>query len=465
MTRQKRVSPVLILLLAGCSMIPGYETPTVTTPAQWSGSEAGASIDDVSVSHDWWASFGSEELNKLMNDALLDNNDLRAELQRVEQSRAALKIAGASLLPSANVAFDISKTVAGNAANSTNLGAGSGISYELDLFGANRAVKAGASASLLGSQYAQDALKLVVMGDVAQTYFSILNNRERLRIADQNLHNAREVLRIVTARVEAGTESSLELSQQKSALASSEAARASIEQQINKSENALAVLLGKPPQSVSVALKNLDSLTVPNIKPGQPSSLLSRRPDIRAAEMALVAANADIGVARAAFFPSVNLGADWSVAASGFGNPATTALALASSLSVPLFQGGRLEGGVEKATARQAELAENYRKSVLVSFQEVEDALASIKSAQLREQSLNVAKAEAENSYNLSKSRYDAGAIDFQTLLDTQGALLNAEDSYAQAKFDRLLAAVDLFKALGGGWASDNAQQTPAVSK
>lgn len=442
------------LLLGACSMTPDYQRPGIAVPPQWHQSEQSKS---VAIARDWWTAFGSDELNSLMAKALSDNDDLLAGLHRVEQSRAALKIAGASLLPSADASAGASRSrtdpAAGRTETATSLRAGAGISYELDLFGANRAEIEGAEAAFIGSQYDQDALALVVMGDVANAYFSLLNTRDRLAIADSNLVNAREVLRIVQARVDAGSESALELAQQKSSVASREAARAAIAQQAVNAENALAILLGKLPQTIPVATANLDALAIPQINPGQPSSLLERRPDIRAAEADLLAANADIGAARAAFYPSVTLGLDWSIAASGFGDPATTALSLASSLAAPVFQGGRLEGGVEQATARQAERIETYRKTILVAFQEVEDALTAVRTARLREQALTTAMEEARISYDLSKRRYDAGAIDFRTLLDTQDTLLSAEDSHAQAKLDRLSASVDLFLALGGGWA------------
>jgi len=167
-----------------------------------------------------------------------------------------------------------------------------------------------------------------------------------------------------------------------------------------------------------------------------------------------MAAGADIGAARAAFYPSISLGLGNSLSLAGFGDPTSTVMSLASSLSAPIFQGGRLEGGVEQATARQLQLMENYRGAVLSAYQDVEDALAAVKSAQSREISLQTAMEQSQKAYNLSKDRYDAGAIDFQTLLDTQNAQRNAEDNYTQAKLARLSAAISLFKALGGGWNS-----------
>lgn len=292
----------MTILLAGCSMTPDYKHPTVTAAANWAGQNGAAA--GIAVGQVWWATFGRAELDTLMSAALSDNSDILAGIQRVEQARAGAQIAGASLLPAASASGGASRTRTdapdSKAASRTNLNAGLDVSYELDLFGANRAEVAAARASLDAAGYTQEALALVVMGDVARNYFTLLNQRERLAIADKNLKNANEVLRIVRARVKAGTESDLELSQQQSAVARSEASRESLVEQIANTENALAVLIGKAPQTIEFAGGTLDNLDIPTIDAGQPSALLSRRPDIMAAEAQLVGANADIGAARAA---------------------------------------------------------------------------------------------------------------------------------------------------------------------
>ena len=444
-----------MLLLSGCSLAPSYQRPDMNTPASWSGEHENTPTD---IAYNWWKSFGDEELDGFMKEALAHNNELLAGLQRIEQARAGLKIAGASRLPAADASADASWSSAdrsrGSRNNNSSLNAGVSVSYELDLFGMNRNSIKSAEADLQASSYDQQALALIVMGDVATDYFTLLNLRERLKIADNNLDNSREVLRITEARVREGAISELELAQQKVVVATSEAARASLVQQIRNAENALAVLLGEAPESIVVDGQSLDVMTIPYIAAGQPSALLERRPDVRSAEAGLKAANADIGVARAAFFPSVSLGVGETISTTGFGNPLANVFSIASSLLTPIFQGGRLEGGVERATARQQELVEDYRRTVLVAFQEVEDALAAVKATRVREDVLETAMQQARKAYRLSKIRYDQGAIDFQTLIDTQNTQLSAEDSYSQARLARLTAAIDLYKALGGGWVS-----------
>ena len=445
-----------VTLIGGCSLSPDYKRPNVSTPTSWS--ETFQASENIKVTQEWWKNFNSEPLNNYMQQALINNTDITAGLQTIAQSRASLKISGANMLPSINASGSAGRSQNNPATDKTtyssSISTGLNASYELDLFGANRANVDAAQANLMSSIYSQNALSLVVMGDVAQAYFSLLNLRERLQIADSNLGNAKEILRIVQVRVNEGASSDLELAQQKTSVASSEASRASIVEQISNAENALAVLIGEAPQDIEIGGVGLSDLTIPNIATGQPSVLLERRPDLRAAEADLMAAGADIGATRAAFYPSISLGLGNSLSLAGFGDPTSTVMSLASSLSAPIFQGGRLEGGVEQATARQLQLMENYRGAVLSAYQDVEDALAAVKSAQSREISLKTAMEQSQKAYKLSKDRYDAGAIDFQTLLDTQNAQRNAEDNYAQAKLARLSAAISLFKALGGGWNS-----------
>ncbi|MFA5591875.1 MAG: efflux transporter outer membrane subunit [Micavibrio sp.] len=458
--KTKRITSSILLaaLMAGCSLVPDYHRPQTELPGAWSEQNLSA---PTRIARDWWTNFESAELNALMQRALAANNDLNAAIQRVEQARALTRAAGAPLLPSLDASgsggWVRTDPAQGRTSSDSTGRAGLSAGYELDLFGANRAGLQAAQANKGQAEFTRDATALVVMGDVARAYFNVLNLQERLTIADQNLESGRELLRIVEARFNAGATTALDVSRQKSDLASDEASRAAIEQQFAIAKNALAVLIGEPPQNLSIVAADLRSLPVPSIAPGQPSELLERRPDIRAAELGLVAANADIGAARAAFFPRLTIGLELGIAATPIGDPATTTLSLLSGLAAPIFKGGLLEGNLAYSKARREELVETYRKTILTSFQDVEDALAVTKGAQQRENSLNTAVLEARKAYDLSKRQYDAGATDFQILLDARRVLLRAEDSYIQTKNDRLAAAVDLYKALGGGWTSDAA--------
>lgn len=463
MTKQRLAYTLLVAaLLSGCSLIPDYDRPLTDVPPGWSEADVGS---PTYIARDWWKNFNSAELNAFMQQALTNNNDLNAALARVEQARGLARAAGAPLLPSVdalgNAGWQRVDPGEGKTQSDSTGAVGLSIGYELDLFGKNRASLESANKELESASFSSDAIALIVMGDVAKGYFNVLNLEERLNIADQNLESSRELLRIVQARFDAGATTLLDVAQQKSDLASSEASRATIEQQLKIARNALAVLLGQAPQSLQVQATELRTLSVPDIAPGQPSNLIERRPDIRAAETLLEGTNADIGVARAAFFPSVTLGLDWTIAATPLGDPATTTLSILSGLTAPLFKGGLLEGNLQYTEGRKLELIENYRKTVLVSFKDVEDALASVKAAQQREASLATALTESRKAYDLSKQQYDVGSIDFQDLLNTRRTMLTAEDNYVQTKNERLAAAVDLYKALGGGWAQDEQAAAP----
>lgn len=439
---------ISLLLLAGCSLTPHYQRPQTDVPASWSMT---SHPEASPVSAQWWDEFDSAELDGLIATALAKNHDVKGSLARIEQARAGLKSARSTLFPSLSLSGSTARTES-DGTSGDNWRAGASLSYDLDLFGSARASSDAAAARLESNIYAHEAVKLALMADTATAYFTLLGGQERLRIASDNLRIAEDTLRMIEARFRAGADSALEVAQQKSAVASAQASRASLEAAIRTTETALSVLLGQPPQSRPNFDGRLDALRVPVIDAGVPSYLLERRPDIRSAEANLLAANADLGAARAALYPNVTLGLDWTAAASAWGNPATTALALASSLSQPIFAGGRLQAGVEQAAARRTELLETYRQTILTSFKEVEDALSDIRAAQVRAEALKTAEKEAETAFALAQTRYKAGAIDFQTLLNTEAQLFQARDASLQSQQNRLAAAVTLYRSLGGGW-------------
>lgn len=453
----------LIAVLGGCQLTPDYAEPQVKLPESWREETARTAAAQEKIDAQWWKGFKSNELNTLVSAALDGNTDLRAALARIDQARAAAKIAGAPLLPSvdasAGTGWTRTNPSSGKTTSENSGRAGVSVGYEVDLFGRNRAGLNAAEAGVRRSVYDRDALELVVKGDVAQGYFTILNLRERMEIARTNLENSRQVLRIVEARFNAGTASALDVSRQKTSLASAEAALTALGNQARAAENALSILLGEAPRDLKIKSKNLQAVAIPRIPVSQPSAVVAQRPDIRAAEESLVAANADIGAARAAFFPVLNLGVDTTVALSPLSSPASVALALAASAAAPIFKGGQLQGGVDRARARQAELAENYRGTVITSMREVEDALSAAKAARQREVSLATAMEEARKAYSLSRDLYEAGAIDYQTMLDAERTKLSAEDSHASVRLELLSAAVDLYKALGGGWQAGAAKR------
>lgn len=440
-----------LVFLSGCSLTPNYQRPEVEKPA-WREAQISQNAE---IATDWWTNFESAELNALMQRSLENNNNLQASLQRVEQARADLKIAGASLLPSADVTttYMSGSTQAMNITDMRNNGipeftADAGISYELDLFGANRAKTNSAEGRLLSAAYRHDALALVIMGDVAQNYFNVLNLKERVRIANDNLRATEDLLEVAEARFQTGARTQLDITRQETQVARAKAAITALEQELALAQNALAVLVGEPPQSFKVGEKNINNLRLPSPAVLQPAALLERRPDVKSMETMLIAANADIGAARAAFYPSVNIGPSLLLAA----NPSASALTLAGSVIAPIFQGGRLEGNLNRVTARQKELAENYQQTVLVAFQEAENALIKVQKTLERENALKQAAAKAHEAYTIAKNQYSLSVIEFQDVLDSQRMMLESEDQYERARYETLAARVELFKAMGGGW-------------
>ena len=436
----------LSLALSACSLAPNYQRPQMTVPTGWS-SVAGVGVDAQPSTTPFWQELGNADLDRLIEIALAQNLDLEAALHRIEQARGQAKVAASPLYPTVSASGSASRTFQDQKDTNSVRGGGS-ISYEVDLWGKNRNAAKSADYNVDATQFDREALRLVITADVTDFYAQILSLNDRIRIAEFNLKNAEEILRIIEARYNAGGVSGLEVSQQRVAVNGFRATLAALTEQRATSANALAILLGRPPQNLSAPTAQLASLKMPQVNLTPPSTLLTARPDIQSAEAGLRGANADIGVARAAFFPSLTLSAD-TVIAAGFGNPAAAASSLASSLLAPIFTGGRLTGNLQSVTARQKELAAQYQKTVLVAFQEVEDALAALKSNN-EQAALSVESVkESQNAYDIAKARFDAGAIDYLTLLETQRSLYQAQDSQIAINQGQLVAYVQLRKALG----------------
>ncbi|MGE5306923.1 MAG: efflux transporter outer membrane subunit [Alphaproteobacteria bacterium] len=437
---------VLSLALSACSLAPNYQRPQMALPAGWS-SVAGTGSAPQRAATPFWQELGSADLNRLIDNGLAQNLDLEAALHRVEQARAQAKVSAAPLYPTISASGSASQTFQ-DPKNTQSVHGGGSISYEVDLWGKNRNAAKSADYRLDASRFDREALRLVVTSDATNFYAQILSLNDRIRIAEFNLKNAEEILRITEARFSQGSVSGLEVSQQRVAVNNLRTAVASLIQQRSTTANALAILLGLAPQNFTTPTAELASLSVPQVNLTPPATLLTARPDIQSAEAGLLAANADIGVARAAFFPSLTLGLDTAISA-GFGGPAAAATQIASSLLAPIFTGGKLSGELENVTARQKELAAQYQKTVLTAFQEVEDALAALKSSNDRAVLARATVTESQNAYDIAKARFDAGAVDYLNLLDTQRSLYGAQDSQIAIDQEQLAAFVQLRKALG----------------
>jgi len=436
----------LSLTLSACSLAPNYQRPEMTIPGGWS-SVSGVGINAQPSTTPFWQEFGNADLNHLIELALAQNLDLEAALHRIEQARAQAKVAAAPLYPSVSASGSASRTFQ-DPRDTNSVHGGGSISYEVDLWGKNRNAAKSADYQVDASQFDREALRLVVTSDVTNFYAQILSLNDRIRIAEFNLKNAEEILRIIEARFGQGSVSGLEVSQQRVAVNGFRTALTALVEARSTSANALAILIGRAPQNLPTPTAQLASLKMPQVNLTPPATLLTNRPDIESVEAGLRSANADIGVARAAFFPSLTLGLDTAISA-GFGGPAAAATSIASSLLAPIFTGGRLTGNLENVTARQKELAAQYQKTVLVAFQEVEDALAALKSNNEQAAISLESVKESQNAHDIAKARFDAGAIDYLTLLETQRSLYQAQDNQIAINQGQLQSFVQLRKALG----------------
>jgi multidrug efflux system outer membrane protein len=447
----------LVLPLLGGCLGPFYHHPDIPPPAAWTtGSDAAAA---EWPDRDWWHGFDSSDLDQLIGQAQHANDDLRAAVARVHQADAQRRIAGAPLLPALNAEATATRArqpvlgegyVTGNAFNPL-LSA----SYELDFFGRNRALYAAASASAKASRFDRTTVELSVMAGVAGTYFQVLELRDRLAIAQDNYANAAKVLRGLKLEETAGIATGLDVAQQETVVATVNATIPPLKQQLRQNLDALAILIGATPESVDVTHGDLDQIGQPLVRPGLPSELLARRPDVAEAEAQLIAANANIAAARAAFFPTISLtatGGFESSALAGLLTPANRVWSLGADVTQPIFQGGALLGQYQLAKGRYEELLADYHKAVISAFANVEDALIALQQSSDLVERQQTAATTAQRAYEFAQAQMRAGTINVLTLLSTETALFSARDALAQAKYAHLQALVTLYQALGGGW-------------
>lgn len=444
----KRFAAVsLAALLSACATSVPPVAELTPLPGAY---ENAATLSGAPVEEEWWRSFGDPTLDALIAEALDANQSLAAGLARVRQSRASVRSATASLFPQIGAGASASSDT-DDGLGDFSTSARASASWQLDLFGQNRANRRAALASYEAQQFNQRGLELTLQSDVAFNYFTINALRERLDVARSNLEISERIYRIVKARYDAGDVSGFDMASQEAAIANARARLPQIEQQIISFETALAVLLGRTPQGFDAPSGDILALDTPDIAPGMPSALLLRRPDLLSAEAGLRGAQANVDAARAAFFPSIDLSSGLSAAPLTGGTSVIGALA--ASLSQPIFSGGRLIAGFESASARVEEQVANYRQSTLNALRDVEVSLAALSTAEQRERQLQIAREASERSLSLAETRYRSGADDLTSLLNAQSTFFNASDSLVQGRLDRLSAATDLFVALGGGWA------------
>ena len=458
---------VMGALLASCVMGPNYKRPTIDVPAVHRGQAqpTSASLGDL----EWFELFRDDQLTRLVAAALKDNFEVRIAAERVLQARALYGITRANQLPSADLSADVnalrSSRVGANAgfpadadASVNYVQAGFSVGWELDVWGRLRRLSEAARAQYLATEEARRAVTTTLIADVTQTYLSLRELDLELDIATRTRDVAENSLRLTEARRRGGVASGLDVRQAQQLLLIAMGQIANVERQLAHAENALSLLLGRMPGDIARGQPLEAFQAPPSVPAGLPSALLERRPDIRQAEQQLVAANAQIGAAKAEYFPRIALtgffGAQSRALTDLLSGPAVVASATLGA-TAPIFNGGRTRRNVELAEAVQRELLVNYQRVIYTAFRDVADALAGYtKTTEQRAEQERLVETLRESA-RLALERYQGGLDSYLPVLDAQRNLFEGELALARLRQRELALIVELYRALGGGWSED----------
>lgn len=465
------------VLLAGCAATsgPGYRAPDVEVPAQWqgtTGAAASAARPDGALAT-WWRHFKDPVLDDLVAEALRRNLDVRTAVAQLQEARATRRQAAAGLWPtvdaSASAARNRSSAAAGSGSTRELYSAGLDASWEADLFGRLRSGRAAAQAAEASAQEQLRDAQVTLVAEVARNYIELRTAQRRLALAEATLAARAEALALAGWRQQAGLVSELDVAQARTELESTKAGLPPLRTAAAEARHRLALLLALPPAALDARLASGE---VPaagaDIALGIPADTLRQRPDVRAAERRLAAQVARLDEARAARYPSLRLSGSigWeALTAAGLGSSGALAHSLLASLSLPLFDGGRLRAAVDVQDARLEQSRLAYEAAVLVALEDVENALAGLANARDRAQQLAQAVASAESTRSIADYRYRAGLADFLAVLDSERTLLSLQDQLAQATGALATEQVRLYKALGGGWSPLGADSVQASSE
>jgi len=461
----------LMLPLGGCFLASDLPEPGLDIPAAYSaGPRSPAAAQAALPPLDWWRKFRSRELTAIIEQARAANLDIAAAIARIVQADAQARVTGAPLLPlidfnSNATRSQSSKTTGTTTTSSRSTGSTKIIhddlkltfnaSYEIDFWGKNRAALQAAEEGAVASRYDREVVGLTTVVSAANAYFQVLATQDRLKAARDDIVSATRVLDLIKQRVNAGTASALDTAQQESVVYNLRATIPPLQQTLKQNRTALAVLMARSPEQVHIRGGSLSAIAIPRVTPGLPSELLTQRPDIRKAEANLAAANANVANARAQFLPSISLtgsGGYESAVLKILLRPESAIYSAAASLAQPIFHAGQLLGNLDLQKAKQDELLQNYRKTVISAFGDVENALDAVHQTSLRVTLQAQVVKSSRQAFNISEERLREGTIDLVTVLQTQQTLYQAQDTLFQAQLARLQAIVSLYQALGGGW-------------
>lgn len=455
---------LVTLMLAGCAVGPDYQRPVVDVGAQYravAGWTPARPADDV-LPTDWWRLFNDAALDQLMQDVLVSNQTIAQVEAQYRQAQALLRASGALFFPVLGVDAGVTRSRSGQADATRQYNLGGSVTWEADVWGRIRRTVEADRAQVQASSAELAATRLSVQSTLAQTYFRIRAYDAERRLLDQTIAAYERSLQLTRNRYDAGVASPLDVSSAQVQLENALTQRLALDRQRAQLEHALAVLLGKAPSAFQLAEARV-LVDVPSVPAGLPSQLLERRPDVAAAERRVAAANAEIGVAQSAWFPDLTLSAQGGFRSGQWAQWLTAPFSFWSvgpALAMTLFDGGARSARVDQARAQYDADVAAYRQTVLTALQEVEDYLVAISGLGREQVSQGRALAAARESLRLTRNQYDAGLIDYLSVVQVETSALSAEREAISLGADRLIASVQLMAALGGGWQVDAPQDT-----
>ncbi len=449
-------------LVAACAVGPNYHRPAVPTPTAYRGPSDNAPVPAETASYadlPWWQVFQDLQLQELIRTALKQNYDLQLATERINAGRAQVAVTRSSLFPQVqgDGAFQGGKE--GTFQTKYNfLGLTADAAFQLDFFGKLRRATEASRAELLATEDARQTVILTLVSDVASDYFALLQLDLELQITHDTVAAQEDSVKLTNLRLQHGVANKLDVLQAQQVLDSANATVPDLERQIAQEENAISILLGNYPQAVPRGRPLVEQLLPPEVPPGLPSSLLERRPDIREAEQILVAANAEIGVAKAQFFPQISLTGSGggafgrSSAFSGLMSSQVGIWSYGAQVSQPIFTGGALRGNLRLAESQHQQELIAYREAIQHAFGDVSDSLIAYQKFHQVRVRQEDSVADLQESVRLSNMRYKGGTTTYLEVLDGQRSLFAAELTLAQARGTEYQSLVQLYRALGGGW-------------
>lgn len=459
------------LLLTACTMGPDYRKPEIAPPASFRSQAAQTGARSV-ADMPWQSVFTDKALQALITESLANSNDLRIAVARIQQARAMVEVARSEGIPQ----FGYEGAAEGGRGavpqnenvRPVTFGNFSGLltaAWELDIWGRIHRTNEAAQANLLGQEEVRRGVMLTLVSDIAANYFRLIELDQELAIAQESAKVYKGTLDLFTLRFQAGRDSRLPVERAQSAYDSSTAAIHDLTRQISQLENAISTLVGAYPKAIPRGTP-LDAQAVPETPLGSTTALLQRRPDILEAEQKMIAANAEIGVAAANFFPKIGLSAFVGGQAISVSNTTTGFGVWGAALDMagPIFSGGRLEGLYHQRQAFWDETVAQYKQRILAAFHETSDALVARQTLVSREAAIQSQVRALQHASDLALDRYRSGRASYFEILEAQQQLFPAKNVLAQTRRDQLVAVVNLYKALGGGWTPDEkVQQTAAL--